>query len=212
MLFFLLKQKMGAALFRLHRFQTFCRRASDTPDLKQNRYACSVFRADSSMPRPACVSLRWRSFYGRGWITQAAHLKKPRRGFFPRRTVRRVDAVRIHPPSLREGYYKTETPVPGSDTGVLGGRGWIRTTEAEKQQIYSLSPLATREHAHILFAVIADCLYILSSEVAFVNYFFHGFSLFLSFSIFLRFTAIESLSITAKDPKTFSVLRSFWSW
>ena len=121
-------------------------------------------------------------------------------------------AVRIHPPSLREGYYKTETPVPGSDTGVLGGRGWIRTTEAEKQQIYSLSPLATREHAHILFAVIADCLYILSSEVAFVNYFFHGFSLFLSFSIFLRFTAIKALSITAKDPKTFSVLRSFWSW
>ena len=37
-------------------------------------------------------------------------------------------AVRIHPPSLREGYYKTETPVPGSDTGVLGGRGWIRTS------------------------------------------------------------------------------------
>ena len=134
------------------------------------------------------------------------------RGFFTRRTIRRVDAVRIHPPSLREGYYKTETPVPGSDTGVLGGRGWIRTTEAEKQQIYSLSPLATREHAHILFAVIADCLYILSSEVAFVNYFFHGFSLFLSFSIFLRFTAIKALSITAKDPKTFSVLRSFWSW
>ena len=151
-------------------------------------------------------------FYGRGWIAQAAHLKKPRRGFFLRRTIRRVDAVRIHPPSLREGYYKTETPVPGSDTGVLGGRGWIRTTEAEKQQIYSLSPLATREHAHILFAVIADCLYILSSEVAFVNYFFHGFSLFLSFSIFLRFTAIKALSITAKDPKTFSVLRSFWSW
>ena len=75
--------------------------------------------------KTASVSLHWRSFYGRGWITQAAHLKKPRRGFFPRRTVRRVDAVRIHPPSLREGYYKTETPVPDSDTGVLGGRGWI---------------------------------------------------------------------------------------
>ena len=96
--------------------------------------------------------------------------------------------------------------------GLLGGRGWIRTTEAEKQQIYSLSPLATREHAQIQFSVIADCLYILSSEVAFVNYFFHGFSLFLSFSIFLRFTAIKALPITAKDPKTFSVLRSFWSW
>ena len=36
--------------------------------------------------------------------------------------------VRIRPPSLREGYYKTETPVPDSDTGVLGGRGW--TTQA----------------------------------------------------------------------------------
>ena len=80
------------------------------------------------------------------------------RGFFPRRTIRRVDAVRIHPPSLREGYYKTETPVPGSDTGVLGGRGWIRTTEAEKQQIYSLSPLATREHAQILFTSVAGRL------------------------------------------------------
>ena len=30
-----------------------------------------------------------------------------------------------------------------------GGRGWIRTTEAEKQQIYSLPPLATREFSHI---------------------------------------------------------------
>ena len=112
---------------------------------------------------------------------------------------------------------KTKNPNPspiGNRFGffLFGGRGWIRTTEAEKQQIYSLSPLATREHAHILFAVIADCLYILSSEVAFVNYFFHGFSLFLSFSIFLRFTAIKALPITAKDPKTFSVLRSFWSW
>lgn len=47
--------------------------------------------------KTAGVSLRRRSFYGRGWTTQAAHLKKPRRGFFPRRTVRRVDAVRIHP-------------------------------------------------------------------------------------------------------------------
>ena len=80
-----------------------------------------------------------RNFYaglfgGRGWTSRAAHLKKPHRGFFPRRTVRRVDAVRIHPPSPREGYYKTETPVPDLDTGVLGGRGWIRTTEAESSR------------------------------------------------------------------------------
>ena len=34
---------------------------------------------------------------GRGWIARAAHLKKPHWGFFARRTVRRADAVRIHP-------------------------------------------------------------------------------------------------------------------
>ena len=71
---------------------------------------------------------------GRGWIAQAAHLKKPRRGFFTRRTIRRVDAVRIHPCSPFCKTDKTETPVPGSDTGVLGGRGWIRTTEAESSR------------------------------------------------------------------------------
>ena len=71
---------------------------------------------------------------GRGWIARAAHLKKPRRGFFTRRTIRRVDAVRIHPCSPFFKADKTETPVPGSDTGVLGGRGWIRTTEAESSR------------------------------------------------------------------------------
>ena len=30
-----------------------------------------------------------------------------------------------------------------------GGSGWIRTIVAEKQQIYSLPPLAAREHSHI---------------------------------------------------------------
>ena len=34
-------------------------------------------------------------------------------------------------------------------SGHSGGRGWIRTIEAEKQQIYSLPPLATRELSHI---------------------------------------------------------------
>ena len=51
---------------------------------------------------------------------------------------------------------KTKNPNPspsGNRVGffLFGGRGWIRTTEAEKQQIYSLSPLATREHAQIQF-------------------------------------------------------------
>ena len=34
----------------------------------------------------------------------------------------------------------------------IGGRGWIRTTEAKTRQIYSLFPLATRELSHIYFS------------------------------------------------------------
>ena len=163
------------------------------------------------MPRTACVSLRRRSFLGARVDYASRAAKNSPLGCFCAVFCDSAAAVRIHPHE-NSNFLQTENRQRISTLTVFYGRGWIRTTEAEKQQIYSLSPLATREHAHILFAVIADCLYILSSEVAFVNYFFHGFSLFLSFSIFLRFTAIKALSITAKDPKTFSVLRSFWSW
>ena len=55
-------------------------------------------------------------------------------------------------------FYKTKSPAYFRTLSIFGGRGWIRTTEAEKQQIYSLSPLATREHAHILFVSVAGRL------------------------------------------------------
>ena len=67
-------------------------------------------------------------------------------------------AVRIHPWICFEKFRTKEKLQHLYDTGVLGGRGWIRTTEAEKQQIYSLSPLATREHAQILFTSVAGRL------------------------------------------------------
>ena len=76
---------------------------------------------------------------------------------------------------------KTKNPNPspiGNRFGffLFGGRGWIRTTEAEKQQIYSLSPLATREHAHIYFwCPSPDDPFILSCRKAFVNCFFTFF-------------------------------------
>ena len=66
-----------------------------------------------------------------------------------------IKILQIEEPSLQHPK-KTKNPNPspiGNRFGffLFGGRGWIRTTEAEKQQIYSLSPLATREHAHIRF-------------------------------------------------------------
>ena len=76
---------------------------------------------------------------------------------------------------------KTKNPNPspiGNRFGffLFGGRGWIRTTEAEKQQIYSLSPLATREHAQIqLSRSSADCLYILPLVWGFVKIFCENF-------------------------------------
>ena len=209
-------------------------------------------------------------FGGRGWITQAAHLKRPRRGLFAAGTqsagpyelrlpiflqplggaLKNRSAAPASPPCFRRRRRsapllfestlatlyklpdKTETPVslqhwsswwarvdvasraaknslagcfcpagrkaPGRNCShppayvsltfaqkktasvslhqrFFHGRGWIRTTEAEKQQIYSLSPLATREHAHIQFFAVADCLYILPLGGVFVNCFLQLF-------------------------------------
>ena len=72
-------------------------------------------------------------------------------------------------------FYKTKSPAYFRTLSIFGGRGWIRTTEAEKQQIYSLSPLATREHAHIQFFAVTDCLYILPLGGVFVNCFLQLF-------------------------------------
>ena len=84
-------------------------------------------------------------------------------------------AVRIHPWICFEKFRTKEKLQHLYDAGVFGGRGWIRTTEAEKQQIYSLSPLATREHAHIQFFTVTDCLYILPLGGVFVNCFLQLF-------------------------------------
>ena len=60
-----------------------------------------------------------------------------------------------------------------------------------KQQIYSLSPLATREHAHIHFLCPSpDDLFILSCRKAFVNCFFY---LFLQMRFPCRETAGKAL-------------------
>ena len=98
---------------------------------------------------------------------------------------------------------KTKNPNPspiGNRFGffLFGGRGWIRTTEAEKQQIYSLSPLATREHAHIQFC---------SPWIACI-YYHPDDSLSTSFAEFLDFCA-ESKSTKAKAAQKSTFLSGF---
>ena len=85
--------------------------------------------------------------------------KKAPQGPFCRRDVwRRPMLFESTLESETSVFYKTKSPAYFHTLSIFGGRGWIRTTEAEKQQIYSLSPLATREHAHILFVSVAGRL------------------------------------------------------
>ena len=63
--------------------------------------------------------------------------------------------VRIHQPSLREGYYKTETPVPGSDTGVLGGRGWITQAALLKTAYWAVFALSSATAPQLFESTLA---------------------------------------------------------
>ena len=84
--------------------------------------------------KPQRTCIRRGFFGGRGWMSRAAHLKKPHRGFFPRRTIRRADAVRIHPPDEFSLVAKQKPQRTCIRRGFFGGRGWIRTTEAESSR------------------------------------------------------------------------------
>ena len=95
---------------------------------------------------------------GRGWMSQAALLKTARWAVFALSSATAPQLFESTLESETSVFYKTKSPAYFHTLSIFGGRGWIRTTEAEKQQIYSLSPLATREHAHILFVSVAGRL------------------------------------------------------
>ena len=70
--------------------------------------------------------------------------------------IRRVSPTnsKFHP---RSGFIPTKADLVKKDCNFIsklqsffGGQGWIRTTEGEYRQIYSLLPLAARQPAHIL--------------------------------------------------------------
>ena len=77
-------------------------------------------------------------------------------GAFPRRTIRRVDAVRIHPCSPFCKTDKTETPVPGSDTGVLGGRGWIARAALLKTAHWAVFALSSATAPQLFESTLAS--------------------------------------------------------
>ena len=71
--------------------------------------------------KTASVSLHQRFFHGRGWITQAAHLKRPRRGLFAAGTYSGGRCC-SNPPLRRFTNFQIKQKLQCHyNTGVLGG-------------------------------------------------------------------------------------------
>ena len=88
---------------------------------------CFPRRAASSIPRPACVSLRRRSFYGRGWITQAALLKTAHWAVFAPSSAtgpQLFESTRMR----TQSFCKQKTASVSLHRRSFYGRGWIRTS------------------------------------------------------------------------------------
>ena len=78
-------------------------------------------------PNPSPIGNRFGFFLfgGRGWITQAAHLKRPRRGLFAAGTYSGGRCC-SNPPLRRFTNFQIKQKLQCHyNTGVLGGRGWI---------------------------------------------------------------------------------------
>ena len=95
------------------------------------RRRCSRLRCCSNPPayasltfaqkKTASVSLHQRFFHGRGWITQAAHLKRPRRGLFAAGTYGGGRCC-SNPPLRRFTNFQIKQKLQCHyNTGVLGG-------------------------------------------------------------------------------------------
>ena len=95
------------------------------------RRHCSRLRCCSHPPayvsltfvqkKTASVSLHQRFFHGRGWITQAAHLKRPRRGLFAAGTYSGGRCC-SNPPLRRFTNFQIKQKLQCHyNTGVLGG-------------------------------------------------------------------------------------------
>ena len=119
-----------------------------------------------------------RFFGGRGWMSRAAHLKKPRRGFFARRTIRRADAVRIHPPGEFSLVAKQKTSVI-STLVFLVGAGGFEPPKLKSSRFTVCPHWPLGNTPRFCSRPLPDDLFILSDCGRFVNYFFRIFAAFL---------------------------------
>ena len=130
-----------------------------------------------------------RFFGGRGWMSRAAHLKKPHRGFFARRTIRRADAVRIHPPGEFSLVAKQKTSVISTLVLLVGAGGFDPTKlKAADLQSVPIGHSGTRPYS--LFVSFAGRLVYSIMQKGFCQLFFY---LFLQMRFPCRETAGKAL-------------------
>ena len=138
-----------------------------------------------------------RFFGGRGWMSRAAHLKKPRRGFFARRTIRRADAVRIHPPGEFSLVAKQKTSVI-STLVLLVGAGGFEPPKLKAADLQSVPIGHSGTRPYSVFAVHGLPVYITTRMVVCQ----HLFAEFLDF-------CAESKSTKAKAAQKSTFLSGF---
>ena len=92
--------------------------------------------------------------------SQAAHLKRPRRGLFARRTVRRADAVRIHPRLWPQRGHIRKTPVYFYTSVFLVGAGGFEPPKLKAADLQSVPIGHSGTRPYSLFAVLRTaCIY-----------------------------------------------------
>ncbi len=128
-------------------------------------------------------------FGGRGWMSRAAHLKKPHRGFFARRTIRRADAVRIHPPGEFSLVAKQKTSVI-STLVLLVGAGGFEPPKLKAADLQSVPIGHSGTRPYSLFVSFAGRLVYSIMQKGFCQLFFY---LFLQMRFPCRETAGKAL-------------------
>ena len=107
-------------------------------------------------------------------MSRAAHLKKPHRGFFTLRTIRRADAVRIHPPGEFSLVAKQKTSVI-STLVLLVGAGGFEPPKLKAADLQSVPIGHSGTRPYSLFVSFAGRLVYSIMQKGFCQLFFYLF-------------------------------------
>ena len=140
---------------------------------------CFPRRAASSIPRPACVSLRRRSFYGRGWIKQAALLKTAHWAVFAPSSATGPQLFESTRLASGKVITKQKLQYPVRILEFLVGAGGFEPPKLKSSRFTVCPHWPLGNTPRFCSRPLPDDLFILSDCGRFVNYFFRIFAAFL---------------------------------